>query len=185
VYRAEGAAWRVRRATETRWEVIDDAGRALAYATTTALHPATVYRDEWFVFPGAAPGSGSGATLCFEHVSLASSSEDPVALLDLGADFFTRRACGFRIWYRCDDGTVEHSGAKRPARGEGRAGRRYCALCRALFSANNFVTQHMQLHPEAAATPPCEVDFANYVAIAPAAAAGWGGNDGSASSELE
>ena len=122
------------RKTGTRlWEMRDAHGHLLACAASDALHPTTISSSEWDVLG-----------LSIVHVGLTgTSASQPIALEDLGWDFFTRRVVNFRIWFRDPStGRAVHSGAKRGGPLH-TPGRRYCHRCKVLISANNFVTQHL------------------------------------------
>ena len=97
-----------------------------------ALHPASVRSDEWL--PRFVSISFSGAT----------SQNKPVSLEhDLGVDFFFRSDVRLTkpIWYVSPSGKLTHSAAKRHG---DVLGTRWCHLCHADVSSNNFVSQHMK-----------------------------------------
>jgi len=150
VYRAGALLWRV------GW---CESGEVLAYATTRALHPATVYQEEWIVLEPRL------ARLAFLVDVGAATPANPVPLDELGLDHFVRCTPRRPVWFRAPDGTVVHSGAKQRA-GADAPGRRYCHLCDTLLSANNFVSQHLVQHEDALAPIPTECDFVNYLASA-------------------
>lgn len=111
--------------------VVTGIGRSM---NSTAVHPNTVYDDEWVP---------EGMTIAFEGRGTA---DDPLCLeSDLGVDFFVRLChLGRPVWYTSPTGLVTHSGAKRI---DGILGKRYCSVCARDISANNFVSQHMRMHP--------------------------------------
>ena len=156
VYASACRTMRVYRAGALLWRVGRESGEVLAYATTRALHPATVYEDEWVVLQPHL------ARLAFFVDVAAATPKNPVPLADLGLDHFVRGAARRPLWFRAPDGAVVHSGAKQCA-GADAPGRRYCHLCDALLSANNFVSQHLPQHADALAPIPVECDFENYL----------------------
>ena len=157
VYDSACGTMRLCRAGECMWRITRGC-RAVAYATTRALHPATVFETEWHVL------EPRRARLAFAVAGAAEATpRAPVPMEALGLDYFVRCLPRRPVWFRAPDGTVVHSGAK-PCPGSGAPGRRYCHLCDALLSANNFVSQHLaQQHEGEGDALPVECDFANYV----------------------
>lgn len=70
--------------------------------------------------------------------------DEPVALEDLGDDFFMSAQLTTVVWWiNPITQEVEHSGAKEK---HGKMGKRWCCICNQAFSANNFKTQHLRIH---------------------------------------
>ena len=124
--------------------MVRDIGRSVR---STALHPNTVYDREW---------TPPGLTIVFEGRG---TEDEPLCLeTDLGVDVFYRQCPLPRpVWYR----SPIHSGAKRIGTV---LGKRYCSACRMDVSSNNFVLQHMRMHP-----PECHTDewslFCEYINV--------------------
>lgn len=129
--------WNLRRES-TGWTVYDPHGAMWAQAHTSALHPTTIMKEEW----------NRDDMMFGHHPSFFATTEDaPIDLMDLGLDFFVRGPRLTRIvWFRDLQGKVHHSGAKPNKQGV--YGKRYCSECSALFSANNFVFQHLRHCPK-------------------------------------
>lgn len=125
------------------WTIDRPNGSPIACALSAAAHPNTMDDGAWVDWHTARV-----ITPLKFRVDLTSTRATPLAMLDLGEDFF----CSFRprtnriVWYRDPvSRCVHHSGAKE--RG-GVHGRRYCRFCAESFSANNFVFQHLRhRHP--------------------------------------
>lgn len=122
----------------TGWTVYDPHGAMWAQAHTSALHPTTIMKEEW----------NRDGVIFRHHPSIFTTSEDaPIDLIDLGLDFFVRGPRLTRIiWFRDLQGEVHHSGAK--SNKQSVYGKRYCFICNALYSANNFVSQHLRHCPK-------------------------------------
>lgn len=116
---------------------IEECGIALAEAVSPALHPSTIFPNEWKIRLKVNKWvSGNGFLV--HPISWTSSKNAPLDLLDIGYDFFTRMSVRNPVWFvDPSTHTVVHSGAKR-------GGMRYCDACRKCFSANNFVHQHLR-----------------------------------------
>lgn len=139
----EGGGWLLELEPEDIWTLKSN-GRVLAIGIERVSHPAMV--DTW--------ASAALERVRFVHDPLwlrSSSRDDPHDMEDLGLEFFMHKRFNRVLWYRDPvSGAVHHSGAK-PYGDDDIPGRRYCAICRDSFSANNFVSQHMRnLHKEKA-----------------------------------
>lgn len=122
------------------WKLGRDESSVVLAAASEALHPVTVWTDEWRRKDEHGRWGPSGVR--FDHASLRTSPSLPMTMDDLGWDYFVRRRVIAPVWYVDPvTGSVHHSGSKML---EGKAGKRYCSRCRKSSSANNFVSQHLR-----------------------------------------
>lgn len=137
-YRSEDKSAELRR-QDGAWCIVDAELPQLVYAraNSEALHPHTVWPGEW-VAQVRWPGEWRVLPAFRLAASLVTDAEHPVDLAHVGLDVFERWKLSKPIWFRLR-GNVYHSAAK------GKSGRRYCQRCDAVYSANNFVSQHYRL----------------------------------------
>jgi len=150
------------RGAEGRWQIAPEVGAGLAYAVANgpATHPNTVRAGEWLV-PVAADGSNWQPAKDFVlKLESFGTEARPLLLEELGEDFFMRVRATKLVWFvDPKTGLAAHSGAKA-AGSHNKPGVRYCPVCDACFSANNFQSQHIpNLHrPPAPSAPLCAAD---------------------------
>ena len=150
------------RGPEGRWQIAPEVGAGLAYAVANgpATHPNTVRAGEWLV-PFAADGSNWQPAKDFVlKLDSSGTEKQPLLLEDLGEDFFVRIRATKLVWFvDPKTGLAAHSGAKA-AGSLSKPGVRYCPVCAACFSANNFQSQHIpNVHkPPAPSAPLCTHD---------------------------
>ena len=150
------------RGGEGRWQIAPGVNAGLAYAVANgpAAHPNTVRAGEWLV-PVASDGSNWQPAKDFVLRIDGSGTEDqPLLLEELGEDFFVRVRATKLVWFiDPKTGLPAHSGAKA-AGSQNKPGVRYCPVCAACFSANNFQSQHIpNVHkPPAPSAPLCTHD---------------------------
>ncbi len=115
-----------------------------ARAVSEAAHPNTVWPGEWRALVARWPDVWETLPQFRLTVSYRTSRASPLPLSHAGEDLFERWQLPRPVWYVWK-GEVHYSGAK----GSGDvAGRRYCARCDRLVSANNYVSQHCRnKHP--------------------------------------
>lgn len=107
----------------------------VATSYSLGLHPLSMSKGDWFL--------SDKCIISFEF-KLSVEESGPFLLEDLGLDFFSRKTLSHVIQFiNPNTGEIEHSGAKEKY---GKRGKRYCFLCDACISANNFVSQHNKKH---------------------------------------
>lgn len=157
------------RGTEGRWQIAPEVGAGLAYAVANGpgAHPNTVRAGEWLV-PHSADGSNWQPAKDFVlKLDSLGTEKEPLLLEELGDDFFMRVRATKLVWFvDPNTGAVCHSGAKA-AGAQNKPGVRYCPVCAATFSANNFQSQHVpNVHkPSAPMAPTCIPDGAGGVQL--------------------
>jgi len=139
------------------WQIAPDVDAGVAYAVAPgvpAAHPGTVRQGEWQL-PSQPSGVWAPNPDFHLRVEGPNSENEPYRLDEIGADFFLRIKTTKLVWFiDPTTGEVTHSGAKASG-SKGKPGKRYCPMCNACFSANNFVSQHLKnLHTPPAPTAP-------------------------------
>lgn len=131
-----------------QWCIIHDICGCIAVAQSHALHPNTVLPGEWRALV-AWPRTWRKLPdfyILSDAECQQTSYFNPLALCDVGEDWFTRVAMSRPVWWTLyPTSHAQHSASKLNAI-TNTHGTRFCHICRKNISANNFHSQHLAKH---------------------------------------